>query len=268
MVTGCDNIMDDEYKETLVTDLPGRSLRFRSVLDIMVSDRILCQMLFKNFMEKSMSGPQFLDAIAASISALTRSAAQEASEEGGVDSVLPPEQVLETVHHFKTGLLFMCSWSVPRIIENCSNPAIDFLLDGLYKIGLGCQVMDDIVDLLRDVKERRHNFVASLIYYRSGADQWGRLQAQPHELSGGEIQRVAAARALAHYPKVLLADEPTASLDTETGRMLVDLMLEIGREQGCTQVISTHDLDLLPLADKIIHLKDGRVKKEEVCEKR
>ena len=181
MVTGCDNIMDDEYKETLVTDLPGRSLLFRSVLDIMVSDRILCELLFKHFIEDHMSTPQFLDAIAVSISALTRSGAQEASEEGGVDSVLPPEQVLETVHHFKTGLLFMCPWSVPRIIEDYSSMGIDALLDGLYKIGLGCQVMDDMVDLPRDIGKRRHNFVASLIYYQSGAGQWDRLKAQALE---------------------------------------------------------------------------------------
>ncbi|MFC1580466.1 ABC transporter ATP-binding protein [Thermodesulfobacteriota bacterium] len=92
-------------------------------------------------------------------------------------------------------------------------------------------------------------------------------RAQPHELSGGEFQRVAAARALAHYPKLLLADEPTASLDTETGRMLLDLMFEIGREQDCTLLISTHDQELFHLADKVIHLKDGRVEKEELCGK-
>jgi ABC-type lipoprotein export system ATPase subunit len=92
-------------------------------------------------------------------------------------------------------------------------------------------------------------------------------QALPHELSGGEIQRVAAARALAHYPKLLLADEPTASLDTETGRNLVDLMLDMAKEQDCTLLISTHDPELFHLADRVIHLRDGRIEKEKACGK-
>jgi putative ABC transport system ATP-binding protein len=82
-------------------------------------------------------------------------------------------------------------------------------------------------------------------------------KAMPHELSGGEIQRVSAARALAHSPRMLLADEPTASLDTDTGKNLVDLMFEIGREQGCTMIISTHDPEICALADKTIYLRDG-----------
>jgi hypothetical protein len=178
MVTGCDNLLDDEYKPTLVTDLPDKGLRFRSVLDIMVSDRILFELLFKNYLVSDMNAEQILDAVAASISALTRSGAQEASEEGGVDSVLPPEQVVESVHHFKTGLLFKCPWSVPLIIEDCSKLSLGFLLEGLYKIGLGCQIMDDLADLSRDMRQSRHNFVASLIYYQSGADQWNRFKAK------------------------------------------------------------------------------------------
>ena len=85
----------------------------------------------------------------------------------------------------------------------------------------------------------------------------GAEKAMPHELSGGEIQRVSAARALAHSPRMLLADEPTASLDSETGKNLVDLMVEIGREQGCTLIISTHDPEICELADRTIYLKDG-----------
>ena len=85
----------------------------------------------------------------------------------------------------------------------------------------------------------------------------GAAKAMPHELSGGEIQRVSAARALAHSPRMLLADEPTASLDSENGKNLVELMVEIGKEQECTMIISAHDPEIDNLADMKIYLKDG-----------
>lgn len=83
--------------------------------------------------------------------------------------------------------------------------------------------------------------------------------ALPHELSGGEIQRVSVARAMAHWPKILLADEPTASLDSETGRNLIRFMFEMGREQNCTVVFSTHDQEIIDLADNRIYIRDGRL---------
>jgi putative ABC transport system ATP-binding protein len=88
-------------------------------------------------------------------------------------------------------------------------------------------------------------------------------KALPHELSTGEAQRVAMARAIAHNPRMLLADEPTASLDTETGQQVVQLMRDMGRDHGCTILMSTHDIEITETADKVIHLKDGRVHREE-----
>jgi len=82
--------------------------------------------------------------------------------------------------------------------------------------------------------------------------------ALPHELSGGEIQRAAVARAMAHTPRLLLADEPTASLDSATGKTLIHMMLALGKNQGCTMVIATHDADLMALSDETIQLKDGQ----------
>lgn len=82
--------------------------------------------------------------------------------------------------------------------------------------------------------------------------------ALPHELSGGETQRVAFARAIAHTPDILLADEPTASLDTATGRRLIRLMVSLSRQQHCTLVIASHDLEVIRMADQRFHLKDGR----------
>ncbi|MBM4311708.1 MAG: ABC transporter ATP-binding protein [Deltaproteobacteria bacterium] len=87
--------------------------------------------------------------------------------------------------------------------------------------------------------------------------------ALPHELSGGEVQRVAVARALAHRPRLLLADEPTASLDSTTGTTLVRLMFEMGRESGCTMVLSTHDSEVMDLADQCLHIRDGLLQGQE-----
>ncbi|MEW6668348.1 MAG: ABC transporter ATP-binding protein [Thermodesulfobacteriota bacterium] len=92
--------------------------------------------------------------------------------------------------------------------------------------------------------------------------EMGHMEAAlPRELSGGETQRVAFARAIAHSPRILLADEPTASLDSKTGRRLIELILEMSRERGCTAVISTHDPEIIDLADARMVLKDGH--KEE-----
>jgi putative ABC transport system ATP-binding protein len=85
------------------------------------------------------------------------------------------------------------------------------------------------------------------------------VAAMPHELSGGEIQRVSVARAIAHWPGLLLADEPTASLDSVTGKNLIVLMFEMGRNQECTMIISTHDPEISELADQIIQIKDGKI---------
>jgi ABC-type lipoprotein export system ATPase subunit len=87
----------------------------------------------------------------------------------------------------------------------------------------------------------------------------GYEKALPVELSGGESQRIAFARAIAHAPAILLADEPTASLDTSTGKQLVELMITLCRTKGTTLFIATHDLELLAMADRVVTLKDGKM---------
>ena len=87
--------------------------------------------------------------------------------------------------------------------------------------------------------------------------------ALPGELSGGEVQRVSFARAIAHRPQILLADEPTASLDSGTARDLIQLMLEVIQEQASSLIVSTHDPVVIDLADNILHLRDGRMVEEE-----
>ncbi len=86
-----------------------------------------------------------------------------------------------------------------------------------------------------------------------------RLHHKPEQMSGGQRQRVAIARALAGEPAMLLADEPTASLDKQSGRDVVDRMQTLAREQGTTILLVTHDNRILDVADRIVHLEDGRL---------
>ena len=84
-----------------------------------------------------------------------------------------------------------------------------------------------------------------------------RVNYYPHNLSGGQKQRVAIARALVSHPRMVLADEPTAALDSKSGRAVVELMEQLAKEQGCTILIVTHDNRILDIADRLIELEDG-----------
>lgn len=86
-----------------------------------------------------------------------------------------------------------------------------------------------------------------------------RLNHYPAELSGGERQRVAIARGLANKPSVVLADEPTGNLDSESSQQIIDLLLDLHRKLGVTLVLVTHDLTVAERASRIIRMKDGRV---------
>ena len=86
-----------------------------------------------------------------------------------------------------------------------------------------------------------------------------RVNTFPDKLSGGEQQRVAIARALAHNPSLILADEPTGNLDFETGKKVLDLLLEVTREQGKTLIMVTHSNDIIPFADSVYTLQKGKL---------
>ncbi len=90
-----------------------------------------------------------------------------------------------------------------------------------------------------------------------------RLTHFPNELSGGELQRVAVARALANNPEVLLADEPTGNLDTRNAQGLFSLFRNLNKEEGLTIVVATHNVKLSYSADRVIHLNDGKIEKDE-----
>ena len=90
-----------------------------------------------------------------------------------------------------------------------------------------------------------------------------RMNHKPNELSGGQRQRVAIARALVNRPSIILADEPTAALDGTNGQAVMKLLAEIARERGHAVLIVTHDPRLLPFADRVVHIEDGRIIAEE-----
>jgi putative ABC transport system ATP-binding protein len=101
---------------------------------------------------------------------------------------------------------------------------------------------------------------AQLLLEKVGLEQ--RQHHLPEELSGGEIQRVAVARALAFDPPILLADEPTGNLDSKSGNAILLLLRKINREQGCTVVMVTHSQEAASYGDRIVFLRDGKVEKE------
>ncbi len=86
-----------------------------------------------------------------------------------------------------------------------------------------------------------------------------RLHYYPDNLSGGQKQRVAIARALVSQPKIVLADEPTAALDKQSGRDVVEIMQKLAKEQSCTILLVTHDNRILDIADRIIYMEDGHL---------
>ena len=81
----------------------------------------------------------------------------------------------------------------------------------------------------------------------------------PHQLSGGQMQRVAVARALAHAPDILIADEPTGNLDTASGDLVLDLLSKAAHQLGATVFMATHSLEAAAIADVQIRMRDGHI---------
>jgi putative ABC transport system ATP-binding protein len=110
-----------------------------------------------------------------------------------------------------------------------------------------------IAGTARNVREDRVRLMLSVV----GLD--GHAQQRPNELSGGQQQRVAIARALAGQPDLLIADEPTGQLDSETGRQIMRLLRTVVQSEGITALVATHDAALLELADQVLAIEDGRL---------
>jgi lipoprotein-releasing system ATP-binding protein len=93
-----------------------------------------------------------------------------------------------------------------------------------------------------------------------------RLKHKPRELSGGELQRAAIARALINQPRILFADEPTGNLDGQNGTHIMQLLRDLNRHEGVTIVMVTHNLELIADTDRVIRLTDGKIDSESSCQ--
>jgi putative ABC transport system ATP-binding protein len=163
--------------------------------------------------------------------------AGEVSIEGTVTSGLSDIEIT-TLRHKVLGFIFQSFNLVPvlNVYENIEFPLL-----------LGKEIPP---------KAERKEWIEYLVD-EVGLDQW--MKHKPNELSGGQRQRVAIARAMVTKPKIVLADEPTANLDSKTGETIIELMKRVNSELGTTFIFSTHDPSIVSIADHVIRLHDGRV---------
>jgi len=179
-VTSADNLLDGEDKCVLPLVMPGSSRVMREVIAIMAADRVLLRLTTEAVASGTLTSKQAEALVDESLRCLLPSAAQEASEEGGILDRPEPGYVLETIHRFKTGLLFNIPFLGVDLIESdvdCER--VIRLKDALLMFGIGCQILDDVRDLARDFVERRHNYVLSVL-----------AQDRPSVLAGWESRGI------------------------------------------------------------------------------
>jgi putative ABC transport system ATP-binding protein len=155
----------------------------------------------------------------------------------GHDTRELPERRLTDLRLHTIGFIFQ-SFNLVAVLDVFQNVEFPLLLQG--KIS----------------KEKRRARVESLLE-QVGLEK--HMRHRPSELSGGQRQRVAVARALVTQPRIVLADEPTANLDSTTGENIIDLMREMNRKQGTTFIFSTHDPKVMSHAQAVVQLADGRI---------
>ena len=137
-----------------------------------------------------------------------------------------------------------------------------------YNLLSGLNVLENVMLPLRYVKDAKAEGKPRAIELIDRVGLSDRIKHKPSELSGGQMQRVAIARSMVNKPSLILLDEPTGAVDTETAQQLVDLLKRLNREDNVTIVLVTHDTDIAGQAGRRIRLKDGKVLTDERVEPR
>ena len=148
---------------------------------------------------------------------------------------------LADVRRHKIGFIFQTFNLIP-VLTAAENVEFPLILEGA-----------------KDPKERKH--CVEEILTEVGLEEF--IHRRPNEMSGGQQQRVAIARALAKNPKLVLADEPTANLDSKTGKEILNIMLELNQKTSATFVFSTHDKMVMDFARRLIILRDGKIESDQ-----
>jgi len=123
--------------------------------------------------------------------------------------------------------------------------------------------LENVMLPLRYRRHRDPEGKARALELLGAVDLLDRMDHKPSELSGGQAQRVAIARSMVNNPALVLGDEPTGEVDSETSMQLIDLMRKMNRERGVTFVVVTHDMEIAGRTDRMIRLRDGRVASDE-----
>src|SRR6202165_5642856 len=135
-----------------------------------------------------------------------------------------------------------------------------------YNLLSGLNVLENVMLPLRYVQNGKKTGAARAVELIERVGLSDRIRHRPTELSGGQAQRVAIARSMVNSPSLILLDEPTGAVDTETAQQLVDLLKRLNREDKVTIVIVTHDLDIAAQANRSIRRKDGKALADERVE--
>jgi len=159
---------------------------------------------------------------------------------GGENTSDMPRNQLALLRRYNIGFIFQAYNLIP-VLSAEENISFPLTLMGAEK---------------KEIKERTAKVLKDV-----GLD--GMEKRRPKEMSGGQQQRVAIARALVKKPALILADEPTANLDSKIGREILELMLELNKSEGTTFIFSTHDQMVMDYAQRLVHIRDGQIESDE-----